>query len=108
MLDEELLKKYKAKSDKSIFEHNQDLKKQKDVLINLGYLNDKEKIELLSYAIDYHGTRSRRKGSRLPADPAQRITGSIVQIRQRFFGRHPHFPRKAGRYGRSRIEHHPA
>ena len=54
MLDEELLKKYKAKSDKSIFEHNQDLKKQKDVLINLGYLNDKEKIELLSYAIDYH------------------------------------------------------
>lgn len=54
MLDEELLKKYKAKSNKSIFEHNQDLKKQKDVLINLGYLNDKEKIELLSYAIDYH------------------------------------------------------
>ena len=54
MLDDELLKKYKAKSDKSIFEHNQDLKKQKDVLINLGYLNDKEKIELLSYAIDYH------------------------------------------------------
>ena len=36
MLDEELLKKYKAKPDKSIFEHNQDLKKQKDVLINLG------------------------------------------------------------------------
>ena len=54
MLDEELLKKYKAKVDKSIFEHNQDLKKQKDVLINLGYLNDKENIELLSYAIDYH------------------------------------------------------
>ncbi len=54
MLDEELLKKYKAKPDKSIFEHNQDLKKQKDVLINLGYLNNKEKIELLSYAIDYH------------------------------------------------------
>ena len=54
MLDEELLKKYKAKADKSIFEHNQDLKKQKDVLINLGYLNDKENIELLSYAIDYH------------------------------------------------------
>lgn len=54
MLDEELLKKYKAKPDKSIFEHNQDLKKQKDVLINLGYLNDKENIELLSYAIDYH------------------------------------------------------
>ena len=54
MLDEELLKKYKAKVDKSIFEHYQDLKKQKDVLINLGYLNDKENIELLSYAIDYH------------------------------------------------------
>ena len=54
MLDEELLKKYKAKPDKSIFEHNQDLKKQKDVLINLGYLNNEDKIRLLTYAIDYH------------------------------------------------------
>ena len=51
MLDEELLKKYKAKSNKSIFEHNQDLKKQKDVLINLGYLNDKYYQDYYDYEI---------------------------------------------------------
>ncbi len=54
MLDEKLLKKYKAKPHKSIFEHNQDLNKQKDILIKLGYLNNEDKIRLLTYAIDYH------------------------------------------------------
>ena len=54
MLDEKLLKKYKAKPHKSIFEHNQDLNKQKDILIKLGYLNSEDKIRLLTYAIDYH------------------------------------------------------
>ena len=54
MLSEELLKKYKAKPDRNIFEHNLDLKKQKNILINLGYLNDKKKILLLNSAIDYH------------------------------------------------------
>ena len=54
MLSEELLKKYKAKPNRNIFEHNLDLKKQKNILINLGYLNDKKKILLLNSAIDYH------------------------------------------------------
>ena len=54
MLSEELLKKYKAKPNRNIFEHNLDLKKQKKILINLGYLNDKKKILLLNSAIDYH------------------------------------------------------
>ena len=54
MLSEELLKKYKAKPNRNIFEHNLDLKKQKNILINLGYLNDMKKILLLNSAIDYH------------------------------------------------------
>ena len=54
MLSEELLKKYKAKPNRNMFEHNLDLKKQKNILINLGYLNDKKKILLLNSAIDYH------------------------------------------------------
>lgn len=54
MLNDELLKKYKAKPNKNIFEHNLDLKKQKDILINLGYLNDDKKISLLDSAINYH------------------------------------------------------
>ncbi len=54
MLSKELLKKYKAKPNRNIFEHNLDLKKQKNILINLGYLNDKKKILLLNSAIDYH------------------------------------------------------
>ena len=50
MLSEELLKKYKAKPNRNIFEHNLDLKKQKKILINLGYLNDKKKILLLNWS----------------------------------------------------------
>lgn len=32
----------------------------------------------------------------------------VIEIRSCFVGRHPHFARKARRYGRTRVEHHAA
>lgn len=50
----ELIKTRKAKEDKTILEHTEDLLKELDILLNLGYISDSRIYNLVKIAIVYH------------------------------------------------------